>query len=208
MMPENLLGLILAGGLSRRMEVGDKSFKELAGQSLLSRVIERFDTQVSEVIINANGDPANFSAFEKVVAADIFEGFAGPLAGVLTGLDWASKNRPAVTHVLTVPCDGPFLALNYAAKMTAAIGTHDIAMAMSNGRTHPVAGLWPVALKDSLAMALEEGVRKVDVWTADYKVALVDFSVLNGIDPFFNANRPGDLEKAEELLRLEIQEKS
>ncbi len=199
---QQVLGLILAGGLSRRMEGGDKSFKLIAGKSLLAHVLARFEPQVPEIVINANGDPSTFDEFRKRVIPDVFEGFAGPLAGVLTGLAWAAENRPDITHVLTVPCDGPFLPRDYAKAMITGLGASDIAMASSKARTHPVAGLWPVRLREGLHQVLEQGVRKVDHWTADYQVAVVPFEETNGVDPFFNANRPGDLQQAEDLMRL------
>ena len=198
---EQVLGVVLAGGLSRRMEGGDKSLKLVSGKTLIERVLARFGPQVPELIINANGDTALFSHLGHTIVPDVFGGFAGPLAGVLTGLSWAEENRPDVTHVLTVPCDGPFLPVDYGAQMTRQMRQADIAMAHSNGRTHPVAGLWPVRLKSSLATALEKGVRKVDLWTADFDVALVEFSNEDGVDPFFNANRPGDLQQAEKFLK-------
>jgi molybdenum cofactor guanylyltransferase len=197
---DQVLGVVLAGGLSRRMEGGDKSFKKLAGKPLLAHVLARLESQVPEIIINANGASSTFKEFRKQVAPDVFEGFAGPLAGVLTGLAWAQENRPDITHILTVPCDGPFLPLEYAKAMITGLGTTDIAMASSNNRTHPVAGLWPVRLREKLQYALEQGVRKVDLWTADYQVAIVPFEEANGVDPFFNANRPGDLQQAEDLM--------
>jgi molybdopterin-guanine dinucleotide biosynthesis protein A len=199
---KQVLGVVLAGGLSRRMEGGDKSFKRLSGKSLLAHVLERFHPQVPELIINTNGDPTEFLSFGRPVVADVFTGFAGPLAGILTGMSWAKANCPEVSHILTAPCDGPFLPLDYRQKMEAGLKSEnaDIAMASSRGRSHPVAGLWPVALYDELERAIEGGVRKVDIWTAGYKVAIVDFPMNGDIDPFFNANRPDDLKKAENLI--------
>lgn len=204
---DQVIGVVLAGGLSRRMEGGDKSFKQIAGQTLVERVLERFDPQVPEVIINANGDVNLFAHLKRKIIPDVFEGFAGPLAGILTGMTWAKVNRPTATHILTVPCDGPFLPRDYAEKMVEGLEENEIVMACSNGRTHPVVGLWPVRLCSDLADALEQGVRKVDQWTASYKVNLVEFHNVLGVDPFFNANRPGDLEEAERLL-ISLEERS
>jgi molybdopterin-guanine dinucleotide biosynthesis protein A len=200
---KSVLGVVLAGGLSRRMEGSDKSFKQLADQDLLAHVLDRFVPQLDETIINANGDPDDFHAYSQNIVRDVFDGFAGPLAGVVTGMSWAKENRPDVSHVMTIPCDGPFLPLDYAMQMIDGLKEADIVMASSNGRTHPVAGLWPVKLCDDLAKALDQGVRKVDLWTADYAVNVIDFPLVgdaDDIDPFFNANRPGDLETAEELF--------
>ena len=199
----NIVGVLLAGGLSRRMGGGDKSLRLLAGQTLLDHVIARLRPQVAALVLNANGDPARFAEFGLPVVADSIPGYAGPLAGILAGLDWAAANRPDCPLVLSAATDAPFLPANLAACMEAAITAQgaDLACAMSNGQPHPVIGLWPVRLREDLRRGLvAEGIRKVDVWTAHYRLATVPFPVA-GIDPFFNANRPDDLAAAEAWLR-------
>lgn len=199
----NIVGVLLAGGLSRRMGGGDKSLRLLAGRTLLDHVIERLRPQVAALVLNANGDPARFAAFGLPVVADSIPGYAGPLAGILAGLDWAAANRPDCPLVLSAATDAPFLPAGLAACMEAAITAQgaDLACAASNGQPHPVIGLWPVRLREDLRRSLiAEGIRKVDVWTARYRLATVPFPVA-GIDPFFNANRPDDLAAAEAWLR-------
>ncbi len=205
MRPEKVvLGLLLAGGLSRRMGGGDKCLRPLAGRPVLAHVIERVRPQVARLILNANGDPARFAGFGLAVVADGVEGYAGPLAGVLAGLDWAAVNAPGIDYVLSAPTDAPFLPLDLAARLLAPVarGEADMATASSGGQAHPVAGLWPVALRAALRRALvEEGIRKVDAWTARYRLATVAFAAgAEGVDPFFNANRPEDLAEAERLM--------
>jgi molybdopterin-guanine dinucleotide biosynthesis protein A len=124
------------------------------------------------------------------------------LAGVLAGLDWAASHAPECPLLLSVPSDAPFLPRDLARRLHSARAAEDadIALAASNGRQHPVVGLWPVALREDLRRALaEEGTRKVDRWTARYRLAVVDFGV-DRVDPFFNANRPEDLAEAEALM--------
>lgn len=195
-------GILLAGGQSRRMGGGDKCLRLLGGQPILARIIERAAPQVAQLVINANGDPQRFAEFGLPVAADTVEGFAGPLAGVLTGMEWAAANAPECDWIATFASDAPFFPIDLVERLAAAIadGHGDMACAVSDGRRHPVFGLWPVALRAELRSALDEqGLRKVDYWTKDYNLREVEFSV-DTIDPFFNVNRPEDLAAAESLL--------
>jgi len=201
----NILGLLLAGGLSRRMGGGDKFLRLLGGRPLLAHVIERIGPQVSALVINANGDPARFAAFGLPVVADSVPDFAGPLAGILAGLDWAAAHRPDCSLIASVPTDSPFLPVDLVPRLLDGMRRADAALACaaSDGRSHPVIGLWPVALRDDLRRAvLDEGIRKVDLWTGRHRLATVPFpGTIDGIDPFFNANRPADLEQAEAYLK-------
>jgi molybdenum cofactor guanylyltransferase len=196
------VGLLLAGGLSRRMGGGDKCLRPLGGRPVLAHIIERARPQVSALVLNANGDPARFAAFGLPVAPDVIEGFAGPLAGVLTGMEWAAAHRPDAAWLATFATDAPFFPRDLVARLHAAIarGKADMACARSDGQDHPVFGLWPVHLRADLRRAMEEGVRKVDLWTARYKLAVAEFTTAP-FDPFFNANRPEDLAEAERLLK-------
>ncbi|MGB8276224.1 MAG: molybdenum cofactor guanylyltransferase MobA [Alphaproteobacteria bacterium] len=197
-----VVGLILAGGQSRRMGGSDKSLRTLGGRPLLGHVIARAKPQVEILLINANGDPSRFAAFGLPVVADAVEGFAGPLAGVLTGLEWAGKHAPDCPWVATFATDAPFFPSDVVARLMAAAQTQraDVALAASGGRKHPVFGLWPVRLAPDLRAALVgEGVRKVEDWTSRHRVAVADWPI-EPFDPFFNANRPEDLAEAERLL--------
>jgi molybdenum cofactor guanylyltransferase len=197
-----IVGLLLAGGLSRRMGGGDKSLRRLGGVTLLGRVITRLRPQVDALVLNANGDPARFAEYGLPIAADAVPGFAGPLAGVLAGLDWTAAHLPDCGYVASVATDAPFLPEDLVARLAAAQeqAGADLACAASGGRTHPVFGLWPVRLREDLRQAVvEEGVRKVDLWTARHRLITVAFAD-QPFDPFFNANRPEDLEAAATLL--------
>jgi len=198
----NVVGLLLAGGQSRRMGGGDKALRLLAGQTLLDRVIDRVRPQVDALVLNANGDPARFARFGLPVVADSIADFAGPLAGILAGLDWTAANRPDCAFVVSLATDAPFLPADLVARLVAGMSSEgaELGCAASGGQPHPVIGLWPVRLRDDLRHALSvEGIRKVDVWTARHRLATVDFP-LTPIDPFFNANRPEDLDRAAALL--------
>ena len=197
-----ILGVLLAGGQSRRMGGGDKNLRELAGRPILSHVIERAQAQVDRLIINANGDPARFADYGLSVVGDSVGGFQGPLAGVLTGLEWASQNIPDAEWVVTFATDAPFIPENLVSKLIENVKAQnaDMACAVSGGRSHPVFALWPVSLKDDLHQALTvEEIRKIDLWTGRYRVAHVDFPI-EPFDPFFNINRPENLETAEAYL--------
>jgi molybdopterin-guanine dinucleotide biosynthesis protein A len=196
-----VLGLLLAGGRARRMGGGDKCLRRLGGRTLLERVAERLRPQVTGIVLNANGDPARFAGFGLPVVADGVAGFAGPLAGVLAGLDWTASERPDLPWLVSIATDTPFFPTDLVARLVAAAeaGSADLACAASAGRTHPVFGLWPVRLRDELRRALvEEGLRKIDAWTVRHHLATVDFPA-RPIDPFLNVNTPQDLAEAERL---------
>jgi molybdopterin-guanine dinucleotide biosynthesis protein A len=199
-----VVGLLLAGGRSRRMGGGDKCLRLLAGRPVLAHVIERFGPQVRRLCLNANGDPSRFAAFGLPVVPDSVEGFAGPLAGVLAGLDWAAAHAPDCPWVASAPTDAPFLPRDLVARLLepCLAGKADMACATSASRAHPVVGLWPVAAREALRHALvSEQIRKVDIWTGRYRLAQVEFAAAP-VDPFFNTNLPEDLEEAERLIAL------
>jgi len=203
-----VIGVLLAGGLARRMGGGDKCLLELAGRPLLSHAIDRLAPQTEALVLNANGDPARFAAFGLDVAPDPIAGYAGPLAGVLAGMEWARRNRPSARWIATAASDTPFFPRDYVARLLEAAQPHHpaIAMAASGGREHPVFSLWPVALLGDLRSALEDGTRKILDWTDRHTAVTVAFDMIDApdgeIDPFFNANHPEDLERAERLVEI------
>jgi molybdopterin-guanine dinucleotide biosynthesis protein A len=198
------LGVILAGGLARRMGGGDKPMRAIGGRTILDHVVERFAPQCDGLILNANGDPLRFAAFGLPVVADTVAGNPGPLAGVLAALDWAAENRPQAQWVVSVAGDCPFLPRDLVGRLHEARlrENAELAVAASGGRTHPVIGLWKVALRGDLRHALvEEDMRKIDRWTARYPLATVEWPA-EPVDPFFNANTVEDLSEAERLAKL------
>lgn len=203
MIKEKTLGLILAGGLARRMGGADKALIPIGGKTILGHVIERLGPQCDGLLLNANGDAARFSDYGLPVVADSVPGFAGPLAGILAGMEWALMHRPDLHWLVSVAADGPFLPRDLVARLHTARQTEDkrLACAASGGWAHPVIGLWPVALADDLRRALvEEDMRKIDRWTARYGIATAEWPVAP-VDPFFNANAPEDVAAAEALLK-------
>ncbi len=197
------LGLVLAGGLARRMGGGDKARIRIGGVTILARVLARLAPQCGQIILNANGDPARFADTGLPVIADTVPGFAGPLAGILAGLDWAAAHAPGTAWLVSVPGDCPFLPKDLVSRL------HDariasgaaLACARSGEQTHPVVGLWAVALREDLRRALvDEDMRKIDLWTARHGIATADWPA-RPIDPFFNVNTPEDAAQAEELVR-------
>ena len=198
-------GVLLAGGLARRMGGGDKPMREIAGRTILQRVIARLEPQCDGLILNANGDPARFAAFGLPVIADGVADFPGPLAGILAGLDWAASNRPEVKWMLSAAADCPFLPRDLVSRLhRGLIGQNaELAVAASDGQSHPVIGLWSVSLREKLRHALVvEDVRKIDRWTARYRLATVTWPV-TPLDPFFNANTVEDIAEAERLAALD-----
>lgn len=198
-----IAGVLLAGGLSRRMGGGDKSLKVLAGETILRRVIARAKPQVEMLVLNANGDPARFKDYGLPVVADSVPDFAGPLAGVLAGLDWLAAQNFGVEWMLSVPGDCPFLPDDLVEKLHAArrkMGAGvPLACARSGEWRHPVVGLWPLALREDLRHALtREDLRKIEVFTTRHGIAVADWPD-TPIDPFFNVNTPDDAKRAEQL---------
>jgi molybdopterin-guanine dinucleotide biosynthesis protein A len=195
------LGLVLAGGLARRMGGGDKAMLRIGGATILERVLDRMTPQCSRIILNANGDPARFAFTGLPVVADEVPDFAGPLAGVLAGLDWAVAHAPDTEWVASVPGDCPFLPRDLVAQLYAARVAEGkpLACARSGEWRHPVVGLWPVALRDDLRRALtQEGLHKIEVWTARHGVAIADWPE-TPVDPFFNVNTPDDAAAADRI---------
>jgi molybdopterin-guanine dinucleotide biosynthesis protein A len=198
-------GVVLAGGLARRMGGGDKPMRTIAGKTILERVIARLKPQCSALILNANGEPSRFASFGLPVIADTVADFPGPLAGILATLDWMATHRPEVTHVLSAAADCPFLPRDLVARLEAArvAENAELAVASSGEQTHPVIGLWSVRLRGELRHALvQEDVRKIDRWTARYPLATVTWPV-TPLDPFFNANTVDDIAEAERLAALD-----
>jgi molybdopterin-guanine dinucleotide biosynthesis protein A len=199
-----ILGLVLAGGLARRMGGGDKALIRIGGTTILERVLGRLGPQCTGIALNANGDPARFAATGLPIIADDVPGFAGPLAGILAGLDWAAAQLPQIEWVVSVPGDCPFVPRDLVVRLFAARIEADLplACARSGDWRHPVVGLWPVGLRKNLRQALvDEGLRKIEVWTARYGVAVADWPT-DQVDPFFNVNTPEDAAEAQRIAAL------
>ena len=197
----NTLGLVLAGGLARRMGGGDKALIEIGGRTILERVLDTIAPQCDGVILNANGDPSRFARFGLPVIPDDIPDFAGPLAGILAGLDWAATHRPEIAWLASVPGDCPFLPADLVERLHAARIAADtpLACAKSGDWRHPVAGLWPVALRADLRRALvDEDLHKIEVWTGRHGIALAEWPD-RPVDPFFNVNRPDDRARANDI---------
>jgi molybdopterin-guanine dinucleotide biosynthesis protein A len=196
----DIVFLLLAGGQSRRMGGGDKNLLELAGKPLMAHVIDRVVPDDAILVINANGDASRYAQFNLPVIPDVIDGFAGPLAGVLTGLEWATANHPACTHVITLATDAPFLPTDLASRLVRAVNEGgDMAQAESGGRRHPVFAIWPTSQTAALRAALiDEGLRKIDHYTARFDCRVVCFD--GEPDPFTNVNTPEDFATAQALL--------
>lgn len=197
-----VLGVILAGGLSRRMGGGDKPLTMLAGRTLLDRVRVRFAPQCGAgTILNANGDPARFAGFPGAIVPDGVPGQPGPLAGILAALDHSGTHHPGVTHLASVTGDAPFLPHDLVARLAAEGAGAAIAVASSAGREHFTVALWSCALRDDLRAALvERDERRVGAFLARHGAVVADWPA-DPVDPFLNVNTPEDLAAAEAALR-------
>ena len=196
------LGVILAGGLARRMGGGDKGMQLVGGERVLDRLVRRMAPQVAALGVNANGDPSRLAGLGLPVLPDTVPDRPGPLAGVIAGLDWAAAHPSGAAWIVTVPGDCPFVPADLVARLHAGRGGADLACAASGGWTHPVAGLWPLSIRDALWKAVAGGLRKIDAFTGRYATAVVEWTV-DGVDPFFNVNTPEDLAAADRMARDE-----
>ena len=201
-MIEGVPGVILAGGRATRMGGGDKTLRPLGHARLIDHVVARLQPQCSALAINANGDPARFADLGLPVLPDGLADHPGPLAGVLAGLDWAATQ--GADAIVTAAGDTPFLPHDLVARLRAAAGPSGLALAASPDETgrlrrHPTFGLWPVALRDDLRGALEDGLRKIVLWTDRHGAGTAAFPLDPG-DPFFNVNTPDDIAAAEAML--------
>jgi len=199
----NIVGVILAGGLSRRMGNQNKSFMPLANKPLFEHVLERFLPQCDTVLINSNSQSRQLASYNLPIIKDTLEGYLGPLAGILSAMEWTKQQLPETQWIASVPVDTPFLPKDLVSTLYQSIQKkHSTLVGVSsNGRTHPVIGLWSTRLVDDLRLALnDEGLRKIDLWTARYSISHQDFS--NEVfDPFFNINSQEDLIQAESLIK-------
>jgi molybdenum cofactor guanylyltransferase len=195
------LGLVLAGGLARRMGGGDKARITIGGVTILQRVLACLKPQCTGLVINANGDPARFADTKLPVISDNVPDFAGPLAGILAGLDWTALHMPECEWLASAPGDCPFLPNDLVTRLHAARAAAGapLACARSGEWRHPVIGLWPVALREDLRRALvAEGLRKIEIWTARHGVAIASWPA-EPVDPFFNVNTPEDAAQAQTI---------
>jgi molybdenum cofactor guanylyltransferase len=203
-----IVGVVLAGGLGTRMGAGDKPLRDLAGRSMVARVVDRLRPQADTLIINANGDPSRFSGFGLPIVPDSIPGFAGPLAGILAGMRWAQDHASEARFLVSVPSDTPFFPPNLVTALSEGCGRDEdtIAMAASPDGTHPVFALWPIALADDLERYMAAGGTKIITFADRHLRLNVPFEnlLLDGIgevDPFFNVNTPEEAVEAEEIAR-------
>ncbi len=197
---EDVAGLVLAGGLARRMGGRHKAFLELCGRPLLGHVVERLSPQVARVAISANEQAERMQGLAEIVLPDAIPGHAGPLAGILAGLEWLRRAHPQTPWLLSVAVDTPFFPRDLCTRLRQAVEKGaEMAVACSAGRAHPVFGLWPVSAADALREAMQnEELRKIDRFTARYRLAEAAFDGQD-FDPFFNINTPEDLTRARQL---------
>jgi molybdopterin-guanine dinucleotide biosynthesis protein A len=181
-------GIILAGGLGRRMGGVDKGLQPLRGKPMVQHVIERLAPQVGEIVINANQNAAVYGKFGHRVVADHIQGFAGPLAGLHAGMK-AARHR----LVVTVPCDSPFLPADLVSRLKNKIGTSDLAVAKTGDQPHPVFSLMKTDLLKNLEAFLVNGGRKIDAWYGSLRFVEVQFD--DEADAFRNINTLEELHK-------------
>jgi len=199
------LGVILAGGLSRRMGGRDKPLLSLGGGTLLESVAQCLAPQCQHLILNANGDPSRFEGLGVPVVPDTIPGHHGPLAGILTALEWTATHHPGIEWVVSVPGDTPFIPRDLVQRLHDARreARHPLAYASSGSQVHFAIGLWPVCLRQDLHRAIEEkGMRSIRDWAGLHGYAEACWPA-EPVDPFFNINTPEDLAQARALAQRE-----
>jgi molybdenum cofactor guanylyltransferase len=204
-LPPPTLGVILAGGLSRRMGGNDKALMSLAGRPLVEHTTERLAPQCESVILNANGDPSRFRSMPFSVVPDSLPDHTGPLAGILTALEWSATHRPDIAWVVSTPADTPFIPMDLVLRLHEGCSETRklIACAASGSQVHFAVGLWPVSLRHDLRQALvNQGMRSIREWLDRHGYAEVAWPI-QPVDPFFNINTPEDLRHAETLAQQE-----
>ncbi|MCB1905819.1 MAG: molybdenum cofactor guanylyltransferase [Rhodocyclaceae bacterium] len=181
-------GVVLAGGLGRRMGGVDKGLQALDGRPMVAWVIERLAPQVDQLIINANQNREAYAAFGYSVVGDRVPGFAGPLAGLHAGLSEAAHPL-----VVTAPCDSPFLPADLVARLRAGLEESgaQLAVARTFEQSHPVFSLVRRDVIGHLAAFLEGGGRKIDRWYAELATVAVGFD--DEAEAFSNINTPEEL---------------
>ncbi len=193
--------VILAGGKATRMGGGDTGLRTIGGKPLLDHVLDRMRPQSGPIALNANGDPARFAGYGLPVLPDTLPDHPGPLAGVLAGLDWAAAQGHDA--IVTAAADTPFFPADLVEQLQQAAGPSGLALAATREGDkiwrQPTFGLWPVALRDDLRDALQNGLRKIVMWTDQHNAGLAVFDT-DPVDPFFNVNTPDDITEAERLL--------
>ncbi len=193
-----IAGVVVAGGLGRRIGGTDKALLPLAGQPLIAHVLNRLRPQVAALAVSANGNPARFAEFGVPVLPDPLPDFPGPLAGLLAGLTWAIAD--GYQAVAMVAVDTPFFPLDMVAQLQARIGDGKVALAESDGQLHPTCGLWRVGVQPALVAALAAGQRRVARFAEAQGLIRVAFAT-GTPDRFFNINTAEDLAMAETLIR-------
>lgn len=188
---DKVTGIVLAGGMGRRMGGVDKGLQALAGRAMVAHVIERLAPQVDEIVINANQNLEAYARFGHRVVPDEVGGFAGPLAGLHAGLQ--AGTTPLV---VTVPCDSPFLPLDLVARLQTSLDGNDLAVAKTGAQAHPVFALVRRSLADHLGAYLAGGGRKIDAWYASLRVIEVQFD--DELEAFSNINTREELKAHEQ----------
>ena len=201
-------GIILAGGLSRRMGGGDKGLLMLGKTTIIERVIDKISPQVGSLAININGDSSRFPDYKLPIIPDSVKGYLGPLSGILAGMEWAFKNGNR--YIATVAADKPFLPDDLIKRLHAMVKSKNLNIGIAASRIlsgddvfiHPTFGIWEVALKDDLRDALANDTRKIMFWAKKFKLDYYYFDTSDKLsDPFFNINTPDDLEEAKYRLK-------
>jgi len=182
-------GIVLAGGQGRRMGGVDKGLVPLRGRPMVAWVLDRLAPQVGEIVINANQNLGAYGAFGHRVVPDEIGGYAGPLAGLHAGLSAVTREL-----AITVPCDSPFLPPDLVARLRAALGANDLAVAKTGDQPHPVFSLVRCAVRPHLEQFLSSGGRKIDAWYATLDVVEVAFD--DEADAFRNINTREELKDA------------
>ncbi len=185
-----VLGVLLANTSICRVAHTERCLKKLMGKSILSHIIEHASPQVSNLILNANGDPTRFHDVNLPIVPDAINDHPGVLSGILTAMEWAHEHMPECEWIASFATRSPLIPETMVKELLTAVQTHgaDMAYVSCNGRKHPEFGLWPVELAEDLRYALEEDdITRIEKWCELYNPFVYPYTA-KPIDPFSNTN--------------------
>ena len=192
--------VLLAGGKSSRMNGIDKALVRINNKTLLQLILDKLKIDNNKIVLNTNRDSNNFKDYNLNIINDTIPNFQGPLAGILSGLEWFDKQDNNIQWVVSLPIDTPFFPENLVNKLFEIVNKNNklVCVANSNGRNHPVFAIWHISLINDLKNALNNNIRKIDIFTQKYTPVEAHFT--SSFDQFFNVNTPDDLKLAEDMF--------
>jgi len=201
MVENNILGVVLAGGKSKRFG-SDKASAKFGDKSLIEHTITKIENNFTEILIVSNNDKNVFKKNNIFFTKDIIDGYLGPLVGVLSAMDWIQKNNKNYKWIATFPCDTPLFDQSVINKIKSCINQTNkkLCFLKNNNKRHNIFGLWSLELKDTLLKDIENGFRKVEDWANKIGCEIIEINSEKDYS-FLNINTKEDLEEAKRKFK-------